>query len=207
MTRNARRAGYICALAVALTAAGAPARSAAAQGSYAVPDNTLIEGSLNTRLSASSARRGARFTLRVTSPNEYRGATVYGHVSDAKRSGRVRGKSEMTLVFDRIRMRDGRTYRFAGDVTAVRTPDGEDFDVDDEGAVEGGSQGDRTASRAGIGAVAGTIIGAIAGGGDAALAGAAIGGGVGAGSVLVQGRRNLTLERGTRLTIRSSAPR
>ena len=104
-------------------------------------------------------------------------------------------------------MRNGRTYRFAGDVRAVRTTDGEDFDVEDEGVVEGGSQTERTVKRSAIGAIAGTIIGAIADGGSGAAVGAAVGGGIGAGSVLIQGRRSLTLEPGTRLTIRSSAPR
>jgi hypothetical protein len=214
MHRRPTRASCLCALALAVTFSGTPfpayaasAAPAAPQSDFLIPDNTLIEASLNTRLNAKTVRRGQRFTLRVTSPNEYRGATLYGRVSEAKRSGRVRGKSEMALTFDRVRLRNGRTYRFAGDVTAVRTPEGEDFDVDDEGSVEGGSQGDRTVGRTAVGAIAGTIIGAIAGGGSGAATGAAVGGGIGAGSVLVQGRRSLNLQPGTRLTIRASAPR
>jgi hypothetical protein len=95
-------------------------------------------------------------------------------------------------------MRNGRTYRFAGDVQAFRTPD-----VEDEGVVEGESQTDSTAGRSALGAIAGTIIGAIADGGS----GAAVGGAIGAGSVLDKGRRSLTLEPGTRLAVRASAPR
>lgn len=206
MNRLLTRASGLCALALVVTFAGMPIPVSAQRG-FIVPDNARIEGVLNTRLNVDTARRGQRFTMRVTSPNEFRDAVVYGHVASAERSGRIKGKSEMALAFDSIKMRNGRTYSFAGDVQNVRTPDGDDFAVDDEGNVESGSQGDRTVRRTAIGAVAGTIIGALAGGGDGAATGAAVGGGVGAGSVLVQGRRNLDLPRGTLLTVRSSAPR
>jgi hypothetical protein len=205
MRKQLIRASSVFALAIALIGSASPA--AAQRSGYVVPDNTLIEGTLNTLIEAEDVRAGEPFTLTVTSPNRFRGATVHGRVYDAKRSGRIAGKSEVALIFDRIQMRNGRSYRFAGDVQAVRTPDGEDFDVEQEGVVEGDSQTERTVKRSAIGALAGTIIGAIADGGSGAAVGAAVGGGIGAGSVLVQGRRSLTLEPGTRLTIRSSAPR
>lgn len=142
----------------------------------------------------------------MTSPNQYRGATIYGHVSDVTRAGRVRGQSEMTLNFDRIRLRNGRSYNFAGLVESVRMPDGEQIEVSREGEVQEDSQTERTVGRTAVGAVTGTVIGAIAGGSGAAK-GAVLGGGLGAGSVLVQGRRNLNLRPGTSITIRAAAPR
>jgi uncharacterized protein YcfJ len=114
----------------------------------------------------------------------------------------------MTLNFERIRLRDGRTYSFAGFVESVRTANGETVRVDNEGNVQDSdSRGSTTAKRAAIGTAVGAIIGAIAGGGKGAAIGAAIGAGAGAGSVYVQGRDDLQLLSGTEVTVRASAPR
>jgi uncharacterized protein YcfJ len=112
----------------------------------------------------------------------------------------------MTLNFQSIRVRNGGTYRFAGVIENVRTPDGETIGVDNESTVEDkDSQTEKTVQRGAIGAALGAIIGAIAGGGKGAVIGAVIGGG--AGAVVVEGRDQLDLQRGTELTITSSAPR
>ena len=58
--------------------------------------------------------------------------------------------------------------------------------------------------RAAIGAAVGAIIGAIANGGKGAAIGAVIGAGAGAGSVYIQGRDDLTLPRGTEITLRGN---
>jgi hypothetical protein len=202
------RTPIICGLALAFAVifADAPV-SLAAQRTFVVHGGTLIEAKLNKRLRADRVRGGERFTMTVTSPREYRNATIYGYVSDARRSGRLSGRSEMTLNFDRIRLRDGRTYDFAGTIEDVRTTTGERFDVDREGAVQEDSQTGRAVGRAAAGAVAGTIIGTIAGGGSGAAKGAIIGGGIGVGSVLVQGRRDLDLSKNTLFVIRASSPR
>jgi hypothetical protein len=173
---------------------------------FIVPDNTLIEARLNQRLQARRISDGTRFTMTVTSPRSFRGAVIEGYVEDARRSGRVSGRSEIVLNFDRIRHR-GRTYNFAGTIEDVRTNKGERVTVDREGSVREDSQTGRTVGRAVGGAVVGTIIGAIAGGGSGAATGAIVGGGIGAGSVLVQGRNNLDLRKDSRVTIRASAPR
>jgi len=112
----------------------------------------------------------------------------------------------LTLDFDNIRLRDGRTYRFAGLVESVRTPTGEIVRVDSEGTVRDESQTKQTGQRAAIGTAVGAIIGAIAGGGKGAAIGAIIGAGGGAGSVYVQGRNDLELGRGSEIVIRSGAP-
>ena len=180
-------------------------RTAQRTNNFLIPNNTLVEARLNRRLQAQTARQGERFTMTVTSPNQYRGAIIEGSVSQSRRSGRVRGRSEVTLVFNRIRY-GGRTYNFAGTIESALTPNGGRIDVDNEGSVREESQTNRTVTRTAIGAGVGAIIGGIAGGGSGAAIGAGVGGGAGAGSVLVQGRRNLDLLQGTRLTIRSGAP-
>jgi len=173
---------------------------------FVVPDGTTVVGVLESDLSTQTAAVGDRFTLRVTSPNEFADATIEGHVSQIERSGRVTGRSVMTLDFDSIRLRDGRSYNFAGLVQSVRTTTGEVVRVDSEGTVRDDSQTTKTETRAAIGTAVGAIIGAIAGGGKGAAIGAILGAGGGAGSVYVQGRNDLELNRGTEITIRSGAP-
>lgn len=182
------------------------ARNSQTRYNFIIPDNTLLEARLNQRLQAERIGNGTRFTMTVTSPRQYRGAVIEGYVLDAQRSGRVSGRSEIVLDFDRIRVR-GRTYDFAGTIEDVRNNRGERVSVDREGAVREDSQTGRTVERTAGGAVIGTIIGAIAGGGSGAAKGAVIGGGLGAGSVLVQGRNNLDLRKDSRMTIRAAAPR
>ena len=112
----------------------------------------------------------------------------------------------MTLDFDNIRLRDGRTYQFAGIVESVRTTTGDTVRVDTEGTVRDESQTKKTEQRAAIGTAVGAIIGAIAGAGRGAAIGAILGAGGGAGSVYVEGRNELELGRGTEITIRAGAP-
>jgi hypothetical protein len=195
------------ALVLVLAAVVAPAVSAQNSREFIVANDTFVEATLEHALDTDRVRDGDRFTAMVTSPEDLRGAILHGRVADAKRSGRISGNAELMLEFDRIGLPDGRSYRFAGTVERVKTRDGTDVEVDDEGEIKrDDSQTDRTVRRTTIGAIAGAIIGGIAGGGDAAAAGAAIGGGAGAGSVAVQGRRDLVLPEGTRMVIRASAP-
>ena len=175
-------------------------------GAFVVADGTRVVAVLDDNLSTQTAAVGDRFTLRVNEPGEFSGATIEGHVSHIERSGRLTGRSVMTLDFDNIRLRDGRTYRFAGLVQSVRTPAGEIVRVDSEGTVRDESQTNKTGQRAAIGTAVGAIIGAIAGGGKGAAIGAIIGAGGGAGSVYVEGRNDLELGRGSEIVIRSGAP-
>jgi phage tail tape-measure protein len=145
--------------------------------------------------------------MTVRSPAQFDGAVIEGYVSNVNRSGRVSGRSEMTLNFESIRLRNGSTNRFAGTIESVRTADGENVRVDNEGSVRDDNQTNRTIQRTAVGTAVGAIIGAIAGGGKGAAIGAVVGAGAGAGSVYVQGRDELDLRNGTELTIRASSPR
>jgi hypothetical protein len=158
-------------------------------------------------LSTARTREGDRFTMTVREPAQFAGATLEGSVSRVNPSGRVTGRSEMTLSFDRVRLRDGQTLDFSGVIEGVRAPGGEDVRVDNEGGgsvQENDSQSTRTAERVAIGAAVGAIIGAISAGGKGAAIGAAIGAGAGAGSIYAQGRDDLDLTRGTEFTIRAT---
>jgi len=178
-----------------------------ATGSFIIPNGTALVAVLNNDLSTQNVREGERFTMTVRSPGEYDGATVEGSVVSINRGGRITGRSEMTLDFDTIRMRDGRSYRFAGILESVRATNGDVVRVDNEGAVRDSDQTNKTVQRTAIGTAVGAIIGAIAGGGKGAAIGAVIGAGAGAGSVYVQGRNDLDLSAGTELTVRATGPR
>lgn len=175
-------------------------------GDFIIRNGDIVVGTLDDSLSTKTSQVGDRFTLRVRQPGEFEGATVEGHVANVQRSGRLTGRSVMTLEFDNIRLRDGRSYRFAGQLESVRTPGGDVVKVDTEGTVKDDNQTSKTVQRAAIGTAVGAIIGAIAGGGKGAAIGAVVGAGGGAGSVYVQGRDDLDLPRGTELSVRAGAP-
>ena len=172
---------------------------------FIIANNTRLVATLDTPLSTKTFRDGDRFSMTVTSPNQYQGAVIEGRVNGSK-SGVVSGRANLAFDFDTIRLRNGSSYRFAGIVDQVREPDGDIVGVNNEGTVRDGNQTTKTATRAGIGAALGAIIGAIAGGGSGAAIGAGVGAGAGAGSVILQGRDNLELPTGTEFSLTSTAP-
>jgi hypothetical protein len=174
---------------------------------FILANGESVAAVLDNGISTLNAREGDRFTATVRQPSQYEGATIEGHVSSVQRSGRITGRSQMTLNFDTIRLRDGRSYRFAGILESVRNAQGDTVKIDNEGTVRDDNQTTKTAERAAIGTAVGAIIGAIAGGGKGAAIGAIVGAGGGAGSVYVQGRDDLELARGTELVIRATGPR
>ena len=176
-------------------------------GSFIIPNGTQLVAALNENLTTESARQNQRFTMTVRSPGQFEGATIEGYVASINRGGRVTGRSEMSLDFDTIRLRDGRSYRFAGILESVRTSNGEIVNVDNEGAVRDSDQTNKTITRTAIGSAVGAIIGAIAGGGKGAAIGAVVGATAGAGSVYVQGPNDLQLYPGTEVTVRATGPR
>ena len=175
-------------------------------GDFYIPNGTRLVAVLNNTVTSRATQVGDRFTMNVTSPNIYRSAVIEGRVARIDNSGRVSGRANVSLEFDTIRMRDGRSYRFGGIIDSVRAVNGDTVNVNNEGNVREGSQTTRTATRAGVGAALGALIGAIAGGGSGAAVGAAVGAGAGAGSVLIQGRDNVELGQGTEFNITATAP-
>ena len=170
-----------------------------------VPDGISMKIRLNTEISTKTNREGDKFTAVVLDPSDFAEATVEGHIAALKQSGKATGKTELSLAFDTIRLRDGRGSRFAGQVEKVYQSESVKT-VDEEGNVESGSRGKDTATRGVAGGALGAIIGGIAGGGKGAAIGAILGAGVGAGSVLVQDGKTLILEPGTEILIRTAAP-
>lgn len=164
-----------------------------------VPVGSKLKIRINDTLSTKDSRIGDRFTATVIDPSRFDEATVYGHISSIKKSGKVKGRTSMNLAFDSVELRDGRKGVMRGYVTRVY---GEGSGrADDEGGVESGSRTNQTLKRSGIGATVGAIVGGIAGGGKGAAIGLIVGGAGGAGSLAVQGSKELKIESGTEMLV------
>ena len=183
-----------------------PSTNSGRRGQFIVPDGAIITGTLESNVDTKISQNNDRFRMTVQSPNQFRNAVIEGYLSGIDRSGKVSGRSEVTFNFQSIRLVNGQSYDFAGTLQSIRDINGDDVNIDDEGAAKGDNQTTETVKRSGIGAGIGAIIGAIAGGGKGAAIGAVIGGGAGAGSVILQGKDDLKLEAGSTLTVQSSSP-
>ena len=166
----------------------------------------MIAGILENEIDTKVSQNNDRFRLTVQSPDEFRGAIIEGYISGVGRSGQISGRSNVTFNFQKITLRDGKAYDFAGSVQGIKDTFGKDVKVDTEGTAKGDSQTKESVKRGGIGAGIGALIGAIAGGGKGAVIGAIIGGGAGAGSVAIQGRDDIQLHKGSVMTVVSSSP-
>ena len=131
-----------------------------------IPSGALLRVRLNHALSSNRSQPGSVFDGTIINDvvaNGFvaipRGATVQGRVIDAKSSGAVSGRGEMSIQLSHVTL-GGKVYPLTSDVWAHNGTDKTMESIN---------------KALGIGAV-GAIIGAIAGGGK----GAAIGGGVGA---------------------------
>lgn len=182
-----------------------PTASTGRIGEFIVANGTLLTGVLENDIDTGVSQNNDRFRLTVQAPNEYRGAVVEGYLSGINRSGKVSGRSQITFNFERIKLANGRTYDFAGFVQNITDETGKTVKVDTEGTARGGDQTRETVKRGGIGAGLGAILGAVIGGGQGAAIGAVIGGGAGAGSVVLQGRDDLKLKKGSSITVQSSS--
>lgn len=114
------------------------------------------------------------------------GAEIRGVVSDAKQSGRVKGKASIGLAFDRIVVR-GETHQIETAPVVLEAQDKKSDDV----------------KKGGIGAGLGAVVGGIAGGGTGAAIGAVAGG---AGAVLGTKGREIEVPAGTVVDVLMQSP-
>ena len=176
---------------------------AATRSALPVPTGTEMKIRLENEIDTKESKDGDRFTATVLSPSRYADATIEGHIAKINKSGKLSGKTELALAFDRIRLSNGESGRMAAQVVRVY---GEDSakEVDEEGNVKSGSKGKTAAVRTGGGAALGAIVGGIAGGGKGAAIGAAVGAAAGAGSTYIQGSSKVKLESGTEILIKTT---
>ncbi|HEV3471262.1 MAG TPA: hypothetical protein VG148_18195 [Pyrinomonadaceae bacterium] len=180
--------------------------SASSSGSVR-PDTVLLVELLN-RLSTDVSQRGDRFEARVIEPREFEGAVLAGRLAQVRRPGKARGRAQLQLDFEQIRLPGGDWEEFGAQVVEV-VPTGDDNvgGVDPEGGVRGKNSRKDDAVKVGAGAGLGAIIGAIAGGGKGAGIGAIIGASVGTAGVLTERGKEIRLERGQQMRIRATGRR
>lgn len=170
-----------------------------------IPRDTVLVLELLNPLSTDVTQAGDRFQARVLEPRNFSSAVVDGHVSQVKRPGKVKGVAQLQLTFDQIRFSDNRATSLRAQLIEV-VPMGrqDETDVDREGGVRGRDSSKDDVAKVGAATGIGAIIGAIAGGGKGAAIGAVIGGGVGSAGVMSQRGKDIRLEQGQQLKIRTS---
>lgn len=178
-------------------ASAAPEAPAAARvRSVTIPDNTVLDVTLES--SHASDTSGAEDAVRGTLDSPVvidevtvipSGSVLTGHVTGAQESGKVKGRAELGLRFDRITFRSV-TYDIA---TKPLYWVADNNKKDD-------------AVKIGVGAAAGAIIGAITGGKKGAAIGTAVGAGGGTAVVLATDGDEIRLAAGRKLKVSLTDP-
>jgi hypothetical protein len=174
-------------------------------GSLAIPRDTVLSLELMTPLSTDATQTNDPFKAKVIGPNEFANYIVEGRVIQVKRPGKVKGVAELQLAFEQIRTPDNRAATLHAVLLEVIPMNSDSpTEVDPEGGVRGRDSTKDDAAKVGAASGIGAIIGAIAGGGKGAAIGAIIGGGAGTAGVMTQRGKNIRLEQGQQLKIRTS---
>lgn len=174
---------------------------------FVLPRDTVMRVQLMNYLSTDASQKGDRFQARVLEPNQFQGAVLDGHIEQVKRPGKAKGSAQLQLAFDQIKMPSGRSSRISAQVIEVIANGGTQGvgKVDSEGGVQGQSSTKGDVQKVGGAAGIGAVIGLIAGGGAGAAIGATIGAGVGTAGVLTQRGKDIRLDQGQQLRIRTNA--
>ncbi|HEY2017622.1 MAG TPA: hypothetical protein VGH38_29150 [Bryobacteraceae bacterium] len=175
----------------------APASNPAPRATVELPAGTNIVVRMIDGVDSENAKVGQTFSAsideQVMGPNGDvaipRGADAVVKLVDAKESGKLTGRAELTL-----------------DLMSVKV-DGRAVDINTQTVSrESSSRGERTAKVAGGTAAVGAIIGAIAGGGKGAVIGGAAGGAAGAGAEVATKGQRVKIPSETRLTFVLDSP-
>jgi hypothetical protein len=162
-----------------------------------VPEGSAVPVRLETTLSSATARPEQTFTASTSAPllvDGYEalpaGTRVTGHVSHAAGAGKVSGRGELTLEFDRI-----------------HAPGGSEILIEAEPLQrKARSTVKKDAAKIGGAAGVGAVVGGIVGGKKGAVIGGAVGGSAGTGVVLATKGEEVVLPQGTSLELRLRSP-
>jgi len=178
------------------TAEGAAPARAAVIRTLTIPDNTVLDVTLDTSHSSEDSSVEERVTGTLASPVVIdhvtaipAGAKLTGHLTNVKDSGEIKGRAELGLQFSRLQ---------SGSVT---------YDIDTRPlswVAESTKKED--AIKIGAGAAAGAVIGAITGGKKGAAIGSAIGAGGGTAVVLATEGQDIRLAAGRKLKVSLTNP-
>jgi len=148
-----------------------------------LPEGTVLTVRLDQSISSKNNNAGDKFSGTVAEPVEVggtvvipKGSTVTGTVTEAKPLGKIKGAASLRVVLDSVTVKDSK------------------YDIQTTAVARGEKgKGKRTATFAGGGAAAGTVIGAIAGGGKGAAIGMLVGGGAGLAGGAFTGNKDIVL--------------
>lgn len=127
-------------------------------------------------LSTKTSQKGDKITAQVLSPQEFKGDTMEGKVTEVKTSGKIKGQAVLNFTFETLQ-HGGQSIGVQSSVKSVTNSKGQQ-DVDEEGRV---IKKTNNLGKAAIGTGVGALLGGIIGGAK----GAAIGAGVGAAASVV----------------------
>ena len=165
-----------------------------------IPPDLPLRIRLDDTLTTTDSQVNDPFSATVMTEGPYQGARVYGHISSIDMSGRLQGRTEMILQFDRLIMFDGRTARIHAEITQLyHAPSHETLGV--EGAILSAGKGRSALIGTGFGAGAGAMMGAIFGGGKGAAVGSIVGGAAGLGTTAFRGAQKISLPSGLQMNI------
>jgi hypothetical protein len=168
--------------------------------SLTIPQDVALRIRLDDTLTSTDSQVNDPFSATVMTEGQYQGARIYGHISSIDMSGRLQGRTEMVLQFDRLIMYDGRTARIHAEIIQLyHAPSHETLGV--EGAILSAGKGRSALIGTGFGAGAGALMGAIFGGGKGAGIGSIIGGAAGLGTTAFRGAQKITLPSNLQMTI------
>jgi hypothetical protein len=164
-----------------------------------------MENSLNTRTAQEGDFVYLRTAVPIATAGEIAvpaGSYVQGVVSEAKRSGRVKGRAQLAIRLETLTLASGKVYKFAPHVRAVDAGDTGQKVVGAENTVEQAPGHGQDADRIAILAGSGAGIGGIA---DRSWKGAGIGAGVGSAvglaTVLLTRGKEVELRQGSTLDV------
>jgi len=144
--------------------APAEATQSAAQGGVTLPAGTRLVVRTDAPIDSRQHKAGHKFTAKLEADLvadgvvvASKGSTVYGQLVDAKKSGRLRGKSEMTLTFTDIMIKNQMKPISTSQIKAVTEETGKSTagKVAGAAAIGGlvdGSSGAKTGAKVGVGA-------------------------------------------------------
>jgi len=185
---------------------------AQATRSYLVPEGTRIQVRLESTLTSKTNRLGDRFTAKVVESVQFRGkegipmgTTVEGRVAEVRQSGRIKGRAEVNLIYERLIFPNGVSETIIASQAELDDTQKEEMDRR-EGTILGESSRKSSAAEIGAGAAIGAGIGAIAGGRKGAAIGAGAGGLIGLVDVLRRGGKEIEIPAGTLMVIRLDRP-
>jgi hypothetical protein len=161
-----------------------------------IPSGTIVHVRLLDTLDTKRNRAGDRFTATLDEPLVSgdrvivpKGTAFQGHIVQARRSGRFKGRAAMALSLDSFAL-NGATYG---------------LDTNRSARASAGHK-KRNWLWIGGGSGGGAAIGAIAGGGAGALIGAGAGAAAGTAGAAITGKRDVTIPVETRLAFTLRSP-